>query len=213
MKLHWRILLVLGFVTYFILSYFYIGVIATKRGIFHDLALPSEERFPFIPATFIIYLTVYIVPVVAFFLLKTEKSLRQTMWAFGTSLLFCNIVWLVYPVNYELRPALMLGEEANWFWKSISFFYNLDNPPLNCFPSLHVTYAYLSYYVMKTYRPEFARFFGILAILIGLSTLTFKQHYIVDVLAGMTVAYVAYSIFMKEETSAKEWFIGRNPTI
>jgi membrane-associated phospholipid phosphatase len=38
---------------------------------------------------------------------------------------------------------------------------------------------------------------GLWAALIGVSTLYTKQHYIVDVIAGTLVAYVAYLLFLR----------------
>ena len=106
-------------------------------------------------------------------------------------------MWLVYPVEYHLRPNLVVP--TSWFMRLVDGFYKFDNPPLNCFPSLHVTGAFLSYFVVKKFKPSLENFLFVLAILISISTLTFKQHYILDVFAGFGVAFFLKKIFLDFE--------------
>jgi len=93
-----------------------------------------------------------------------------------------------------LRPARVIGE--GFFAWSLQFIYHFDRP-YNCFPSLHVGYAVLA--ALTCYRIH--RGWGIAALvyaaLIGISTLYTKQHYIVDVVAGALLAYVAYLVFLR----------------
>ena len=51
-------------------------------------------------------------------------------------------------------------------------------------------------FVLHEYRPRLAPLYGWLAILISLSTLTFKQHYISDVAAGFLLAIMLKIFFI-----------------
>ena len=79
---------------------------------------------------------------------------------------------------------------------SVRLAYSID-PPYNCFPSLHVAYAYVS--ALTCYRVH--RGVGVIAAiwaaLIGVSTLYTKQHYVADVIAGALAAFVAYALFLR----------------
>src|SRR5207249_120214 len=61
----------------------------------------------------------------------------------------------------------------------------------------HVAHAFVS--ALTCYRVH--RGVGIAALLwaslIGVSTLFTKQHYVVDVIAGLLLAYVAYGVFLR----------------
>ncbi len=86
-------------------------------------------------------------------------------------------------------------DEGFFAW-SLQFIYDFDRP-YNCLPSLHVAYAFLA--ALTCYRVH--RGLGIAALLyaalIGISTLYTKQHYVVDVVAGVLLAYVAYLVFLR----------------
>jgi membrane-associated phospholipid phosphatase len=70
-------------------------------------------------------------------------------------------------------------------------------PPHNCFPSLHVGHPFVS--ALTSYRVH--RGVGIGAVigasLVGVSTLYTRQHYILDVIAGIFLACLAYVIFLR----------------
>ena len=88
----------------------------------------------------------------------------------------------------------MIGEGfAVW---GLRFLYQAD-PPYNCFPSLHVAHSFVS--ALACWRVH--RGVGIAATfcaaLVGLSTLYTKQHYILDVLAGILLAAIAYVLFLR----------------
>ena len=96
------------------------------------------------------------------------------------------MIWLFYPVQYHLRPTLPLATSGLIFW--IQFFYQMDGAALNCFPSLHVTFAFLFFYLAYTFHRKLTWHLLIYATLVSLSTLTFKQHYVLDILGGVGLA-------------------------
>ena len=73
------------------------------------------------------------------------------------------------------------------------------DPPYNCFPSLHVAHSFVS--ALTCLRVH--RGVGIVALisasLVALSTLFTKQHYVLDVIAGVLMAVAAYAIFLRSQ--------------
>ena len=196
MNLVQRIIIILAFTLFFIVSYFILVWHVVSQGVFHSLLIPGEEKIPFLPWTFFIYCLVYIVPAFAFLLLKTRESLLAVVRAFFVAIAIHIVVWFFYPVQYNLRPTtLPVGPQPLMRW--VNFLFRLDNPPVNCFPSLHVTYAFLTYFAIRAYRRHLAPYFLLLAILISMSTLTFKQHFVADVIVGFLVAWGLGGLFFK----------------
>lgn len=201
MSLFQRCLIIIAFALFFIVSYFILVHHVVSQGVVHSLLLPGEEKIPFFPWSFFIYCLVYVVPALAFLLLKTYESVLASVRAFFAAIAIHIIIWFFYPVEYCLRPSsLPQAPQPLMTW--VDFMFRLDNPPVNCFPSLHVTYAFLTYFAIRTYRPKFAPYFLVLALLISLSTLTFKQHFVADVVAGFLVAWGLKLIFFKKGVKA-----------
>ena len=92
------------------------------------------------------------------------------------------------------RPAVVIGEGfAVW---GLRFLYSAD-PPYNCFPSLHVAHSFVSALTCwRVHRPV-----GMVAVLcasvVAVSTLFTKQHYMIDVLAGVLLACAAAAVWLR----------------
>ena len=195
--IRYRLLIIVGFTTYFLLSYFAIAHFVERRGLFYSIALPGEERIPFLPWTFFVYALVYVVPAIGFLLLESREMLKRAFWAFFAALWIHKVVWIFFPVKFLFRP--IPDQSGGPFLRFLDSFYGLDSAALNCFPSLHVTYAFMTYLGLKWAGVRSAPVFLPVAILISASTLTFKQHYLLDIAAGMIVAIsVSYFFFRKQ---------------
>lgn len=154
-----------------------------------------DRLVPLRPIWALIYGAVYafliILPV---FVVRQPEHIRRTVLAYLTVWMAAYVCFVVYPTAAP-RPAEVSGEGfAVW---GLRFLYSSD-PPYNCFPSLHVAHSFVS--ALASYRVH--RGVGIAAtvcaLLVGLSTLYTKQHYIADVLAGIGLALVAYHVFLRD---------------
>jgi hypothetical protein len=72
----------------------------------------------------------------------------------------------------------------------LAFVYKID-PPGNVFPSLHVAHTWVISFLVHLDRPRLGRVLMAMSAVLALSTLTTKQHFIADVVAGLAMALVA----------------------
>lgn len=155
--------------------------------------LDLDERIPFIPEFVFIYLCIYPLFLLPFFYIRNSAFFRIFSLAYITVMLVCYATYLTYPVAME-RPFFEEQSFATW---ALRIVYNSDRP-LNCFPSMHVAMSLLaSLTIMEVHRVR-----GILALLltllIAVSTLFIKQHYILDVVAGMMLTLLVYSLYFRQ---------------
>ena len=170
----------------------------------------GENYIPFIPEMAIFYVFLYfpmvILTLIYFTFIQEEKG-----YALGWSIVIMNfiatIVYIIFPVStYWWRKELLANRiEGNFFADTMYAVYEYDTS-FNCFPSMHAGMSAMCFYVWYRYhqinpndRTKVIAFICfIIATGVVLSTLFVKQHYIVDEIAGVFLAYlVARYIFNK----------------
>jgi membrane-associated phospholipid phosphatase len=166
----------------------------TRRRMVHAPALPWDRALPVQPGWALVYGSLYLFLIVLpVFVVRQREQIRQAVAAYLLVWITAYVCFLIYPTEAP-RPAVVLGK-GFVIW-GLRHLYTAD-PPYNCFPSIHVAHSFVS--AMACYRVH--RRVGIAAtlcaFLVALSTLFAKQHYIVDVLAGMLLAGVAYVLFLR----------------
>lgn len=137
-----------------------------------------------------LYLFLILLPVLA---IRQEEHIRRTVWAYLMVWITAYVCFLAFP-TVAPRPPEVIGEGfGRWGLRTL---YSAD-PPYNCFPSLHVAHSFVS--ALTCYRLHRRLGIGttIAALLVGLSTLYTKQHYVLDVMTGMLLAFVAYAVFLR----------------
>jgi len=111
--------------------------------------------------------------------------------AYAISILFAAtvsyIVYILFP-TYVIRPEIM---PQDCFSKAIVILYQNDYP-YNAAPSSHTFYTLISFLYIKHWKPKLQLVSLILAILIIASTMLTKQHYLLDVVTGLALGFLAY---------------------
>ena len=69
--------------------------------------------------------------------------------------------------------------------------------PGNVFPSLHVAHTTMLSILLIRDRPVLGRVALVMATLLALSTLTTKQHFIADVVAGYVLAFIGVAFALR----------------
>jgi membrane-associated phospholipid phosphatase len=182
-------------VLFFLISFYYLGgylainELTARRGQFYRLALPFEQELPFLPALIFAYLLEFVFMAFAYLAVDNLAFFRKMAAAFFLCVTLHFVVFLIFPVEYHLRPDI--DPDRGWAYRIVSFYYWLDLP-YNCFPSLHVSNVFLIAFIMDRYRRGLGWILHPLALLVAISVVLVKQHYVVDVVAGFFVGWFVY---------------------
>ena len=161
----------------------------------HLLTLTKlDKAIPFIPATIWIYLTEYFLFISVYLLYKDLANLNKYLYSFMGMQIVSVLIFIFYPTIYP-RADFPLPTNAHSLTIQVFSYFRILDLPTNCLPSLHISSCYLSAFIFLEEQREKFWFFFLWATAIGLSTLTTKQHYIVDVVAGLLMAYIFYWLF------------------
>ena len=150
-----------------------------------------DDEIPFIGYFIYIYNMFYPFTLIAlYYLYKKDKDSYYKGIISGTiGYLICDVIFILYP-TIMYRPIIPKLSPITDFVINLTFLY--DNPPLNCFPSIHclfsfqVIYSFLSSNLTK--REKFI--ITIVFLLIIISTLLVKQHYIFDVISAFLICVI-----------------------
>ena len=156
-----------------------------------------EENIPFMIWTIWIYIVFYPVYLIwALYGFRDEIEMNKTLYGFLILTIISCTIFILLPISYprELFP-LPLGDDSI----SVLIFklMRAADKSSNCLPSLHVGLCYLfGYGFFKESKRKFLLAFCASTI-ISISTLTTKQHYIYDIIAGFILASLIYFFFQK----------------
>lgn len=174
---------------YYLGGYFLIDEWTARRGGVHHLALPYEARLPLLPALIFAYLMVFGFLATSYLVVDDLPFFKKVVRAFLICITFHFIFFLIFPVEYNLRPVV--DPDRGWAYYLVYFYYWLD-PPYNCFPSMHISNSFLVSFILQRYRPGVGWVLFPLAILVAISVVLVRQHYIVDVISGFFVGWLIY---------------------
>lgn len=152
------------------------------------LPLTTLDRWvPFLPWTFLLYVSDYALVVLPVFLLKSRALFESYVrMAFGV-LIVCGGVFWCFQTQY---PRPVYPNVANpLIAAAMSLIRTLDTPG-NCFPSMHVALTGVAVWALRSSPSAFQVILWVWFLAICGSTLTTKQHYAVDIVGGMLVAVV-----------------------
>ncbi len=156
--------------------------------------LEWEEKIPFMPIFVWIYLCIYPLFVLPFLFIRDKQFFRLFSFSYILVMCVCYLCYLLIPVSFTRRPDLVVTSFSTF---ALNIIYETDNS-WNCFPSSHVAMSLLaSLTILEVHRIR-----GILAtlltVLIAVSTVLIKQHYVIDVVAAMVLTFGVYFAFYRK---------------
>lgn len=159
----------------------------------HLPELALDRAVPLVPVWALIYGALYLFLILLpILVVRQDELIRRTVYAYLLIWITAYVFFFLYPTEAP-RPPSVVGEGyAMWGLRAL---YSSD-PPYNCFPSLHVAHSFVSALASDRVNRGLGVLATICASLIALSTLFTKQHYVVDVIAGIVLALVAYVTFL-----------------
>jgi len=170
-----------------------------------------DDKIPFLGWLVYVYNMFYPFCIIAFYLLykKDEKAYYKGIISGVIGVIICNIIYLFMP-TIMYRPVIPNYDPFTNLVIKITFYF--DEPPLNCFPSLHCLFCFqvILSYIKSKCTVKRKTWIIICAILIISSTLFVKQHYILDVISAFLIVLIANmseSIFLIYEKFKKKKII------
>jgi membrane-associated phospholipid phosphatase len=177
------------------------GVASRLRGT--SLLTPYDRNLPALPRSLWLYLSFF---PYCFLAMLSVGDLRRTgrlMACVALEALVSYRSFLKFPSAYP-RPVIRVGDRRlRAAWRAL---HRVD-PPANTFPSVHVGHSYLLALALSHHLPP-RRSDALLlwASLISASTLTTKQHYLVDLAGGVVAAEaIVTHVFEPWEEGRLDW--------
>ena len=147
-----------------------------------------DRKIPLVPV-FIFPYIYFFFPYLAigFLLLIGSPIVLVFLKSFVVANIIAAIIWYVFP-NGVKRPKVI---GSGFLKKMIGNLYKFDKYESNGFPSSHVYYTSIITWYLVLAVPQYSLMFWFVGISIVLSTLFTKQHYIIDVIGGLTLSLIS----------------------
>jgi membrane-associated phospholipid phosphatase len=177
-----------------------------ERDYAHLLLLEWDSMIPYVPVFVIPYLSIWVYPLVlvAIYIYiysdsrnSTINYIRASYFSAFILMLVCYSIYVLFP-TYVLFPVLILDQVSpnatqglldsliHWTYRYISMW--------NAFPSAHVAFPYLFWLIMMTVVKDISRWiYFIYFLIISLSVVFIRIHYLVDILGGIIIGQVIYT--------------------
>lgn len=160
-----------------------------------ELAMTAFDRaVPFIPWTVFFYVSDYVLVILTFLLCRTRDNALRFFFAQMSVILFATATHWAVPIAFPRELYPLPPDISTLPHLALNFVRGVD-APTSCVPSLHVADSMLAAFLMRRERAKLFPWLMTWAVAIAISTLTTKQHYLVDVITGIALALVAALTF------------------
>jgi len=159
----------------------------------YNLSIPLDNVIPLIPWTILIYHGCYVFYAINYYL-STRYDKGGGGYCFIDAHYLGMVAFFMFYVSFPTvmtRPNISATTVFDWL---LCITYEGDGPT-NLFPSLHCFSGWLCYIGVRNNKniPKWYQIVScILALVVCASTLTVKQHVIVDVPSGILLAELCY---------------------
>ena len=159
----------------------------------HMIGNYIDDKIPFINwfiiPYYIWYLLIFYLPY--YFYKKDKNSLAKYLSCYVLSIIISSIIFIIYP-TIVTRPTVDSNNILNFL---VNMVYMVDDPAINCLPSMHCAISML--FVLSTFTsrnvPKRMKIFILfISILIMISTVFTKQHVVIDIITGDIMMCLIY---------------------
>lgn len=190
------------FRTFFMLIIPIISMIHIALNVYRDntkeIATALDRLIPFASPFVVpyIYWFIYVFIGLLYLAVTDGRKYFGLLLSIVSGMLVSFVIFYYFPTTVE-RPLVIGGGFFNYAMRIV---YSSDNP-YNCFPSIHVLNATLvTMFLMSREKSMKFNLWALTScILINLSTLFVKQHVVLDVVGGVTLALIMYMLWNNEK--------------
>lgn len=166
---------------------------------YHYITTSLDLKIPFIKWHIYIYNMFYplVLVLMAHLYIKDEDTYYKAIVASIIGYLMSDVVFLTYPTIMYGNRDIVVHNLTDWV---VKITYLADNPPLNCLPSIHCLFCFQtawSLLISKQISKKMKVFSTISMLVIIMTTLTVKQHYVYDVLLALLFVIITNIVVWK----------------
>lgn len=172
------------------LSYFILKTIIPS----YNIIKPSNLELPLIKSFVYIYNSWYpFIFITSFIIFKNDESIYEKLiFSLLIGSIISHITFIIYP-SMIIRPELEIKTFTDYF---LNLTYTLDTPAVNCLPSIHCLFCFISIYYISDTKLQLKYKLLIISylLLIILSTLFTKQHLLIDLILALIYSIISFIV-------------------
>jgi len=186
---------ILNFAAFFIFFVPIAYTIDPARAI--SMATPLDDALPFVRWSFWGYSFAYLSTFAVLFVIRSGRLFHYAGASFFVVLMISILFYVLIPVTTrDFRPIATTFEDGTFMGWMLRMNWFIDRP-YNCFPSLHVGAAFIAAFSCRRAHRRVGQLTLVWAVLISISALLMKQHFIADLLFGLVLALAAKQWILK----------------
>jgi len=175
---------------FFVILWAIASVVTNKRAARlspHRLStrLRIDDAIPFVPGFAAAYFSGFVLGNMGYVVLNSSASFPRVFLGYLVLFLVGIMFYVLCPCRVDRREEIMVTDVSTHL---LSMFQQASKP-FNSFPSMHVAYCLFS--AVAVLRHDYTALGAVLllwALLVTVSTLLTKQHHVLDVMVGASVA-------------------------
>ena len=176
-----------------LVAHFVTNECASRTGRHYSTKTVLDDAIPFMPDTAAIYFSGFILGNLAYLLLGSSERFSHIALGYGIQFVVSISLYVLYPCRMGRQENIV----PNTISRHLLVVFQRVSKPFNAFPSMHVSYGLFS---ALSVSGSCSCSEGLVliswAILVALSALLTRQHYVVDVLVGAALGAGAYLLVL-----------------
>lgn len=128
---------------------------------------------------------------------KSFENFQSTIFVICMSFYMYYILFILFPVagpQYFLTPPFNQLTDGYFFSDIVKYIQSVGEGPTGAFPSSHVGIMTIVIILAIKYRPKLLRWIIPISVILYLSTVYIKAHYVIDVMGGVLTVPIMYWI-------------------
>jgi membrane-associated phospholipid phosphatase len=181
-------LLSLANTAWFLLVYGGLDALTARRSLRVPVHFAAELRIPLVPAMTVFYMSLYLLFLMAPFVLRTRREFRAAVFTLAITIACAGVGFLAFPAQLAFAPP---QEAELGSWAGLFHLADRLNLTYNLLPSLHVAMGVVCVTIFSPRAPRIGKIaLWSWAGLIAASTVLTHQHHVLDVVTGWLLAVV-----------------------